>query len=110
MQPYSWIFVDSLSQETFRIRLDDPAWEAPKEGTWEGAKASFEITSDDGSKFDFLVHVGGDVLKHQEIEDLDGFIDFLGSQGVDIVEKAIHRGLRDDSQLMWSTEGVTLAG
>lgn len=110
MQPFSWIFVDGASQETFRIRLDDPMWQASEGGDWENAKVVFHVTTEDGTTFDFLVEVSRDVLEAAEVQDVDAFLEFLGDKGVDVVEKALHSGVRDDRRLLWMPEGITVSG
>lgn len=108
MQPYSWIFVDGATQQTFRIRSQDPAWETSEEGVWREAKVRFRVTADDGSHFDYLLQISRDVLASQEIADPQALGRFLASKGVEIVEGMIHRGIRQNQQVVLESDGVSL--
>ncbi len=54
---YIWLFVDGESQETFRIRTGDPAWQTSDNGSFEQARCSFDIVAEDGTGFKFQLTV-----------------------------------------------------
>lgn len=109
MQPYSWIFVDGASQQTFRIRCGDPAWETDEDGKLQQARCSFNIRTEDGTDFQFLLRISGGVLEGQGVDSTDQLLSFIRTKVPDIVEGAIHRGIRGDQQILWDPDGVSLA-
>ena len=102
---YIWLFVDGESQETFRIRTGDPAWQTSDNGSFEQARCSFAIVAEDGTGFKFQLRVTGGVLESQGVNDADGLIKFLGSKGADIIEGVINRGVRGDQEILWESDG-----
>ena len=105
---YIWLFVDGESQETFRIRTGDPAWQTSDNGSFEQARCSFDILAEDGTGFKFQLRVTGGVLESQGVNDADGLIKFLGSKGADIIEGVIIRGVRGDQEILWESDGVSV--
>lgn len=103
-----WIFIDGASQEIFRIRYDDPAWEVDDDGRMETARCAFEIVADDGTAFEFNLQIAPNVLENQSVEDLEALATLIASKGVEIIEGAIHRGVRGDQQLVWEQDGVSI--
>ena len=94
---YIWLFVDGESQETFRIRTGDPAWQTSDNGSFEQARCSFDIVAEDGTGFKFQLRVTGGVLESQGVNDADGLIKFL-----------INRGVRGDQEILWESDGVSV--
>lgn len=106
-----WIFVDGATQQTFRIRIDSPAWEpAPPEDDLDEALCGFHITADDGHAFAFQLQISGDVLDENEVRDLGALLSLIQGKGVEIIEGAIHKGIRGDQQLLWEADGVSVVG
>lgn len=105
---YSWLFVDGESQETFRIRTGDPVWQTADDGTFEQARCSFEIVSEDGTGFKFQLRITGGVLESQGVGNTESLIRFIGSKGADIIEGVINRGVRGDQQILWESDGVSV--
>ena len=105
---YIWLFVDGESQETFRIRTGDPAWQTSGNGSFEQARCSFDIVAEDGTGFKFQLRVTGGVLESQGVNDADGLIKFLGSKGADIIEGVITGGVRGDQEILWESDGVSV--
>ena len=105
---YSWIFIDAATQETFRIRSGDPAWETSDDGSFQQANCRFDISAEDGTDFRFVLRISGGVLEAQGIDSADGLIRFIGSKGADIVEGVISRGVRGDQQILWESDGVSV--
>ena len=105
---YIWLFVDGESQETFRIRTGDPAWQTSDNGSFEQARCSFDIVAEDGTGFKFQLRVTGGVLESQGVNDADGLIKFLGSKGADIIEGVSNRGVRGDQEILWEADGVSV--
>ena len=103
-----WIFIDGDSQEIFRIRQDDPDWESSEEGRLEIARCTFNIVADDGTSFDFMLQISGTVLKDHSVDDPEALRALITSKGVEIIEGAIHRGVRGNQQILWEGEGVSL--
>ena len=104
-----WIFVDGKTQQTFRIRLDLPTWQAPDEGAdEEEAYCSFHITTDDGNAFAFQLQISGDVLSENRVRDLAALQALVAGKGVEIIEGAIHSGIRGDQRLVWEPDGVSV--
>jgi len=86
--------VDGATQQTFRIRLDLPAWDPPDEGDEQDeALCAYHVTADDGDVFALRLQISGEVLQ---------------SKGVEIIEGAIHNGIRGDRQLVWEPDGVSV--
>jgi hypothetical protein len=106
-----WIFVDGATQQTFRIRIDSPAWEPTVDTNDAGeALCGFHITADDGRAFAFELQISGDVLDENEVADLSALLSLIQGKGVEIIEGAIHKGIRGDQQLVWETDGVSVVG
>jgi hypothetical protein len=106
-----WIFVDGATQQTFRIRIDSPAWDpALPEESPDEALCEFHITGDDGHAFAFQLQISGDVLDENEVGDLAALLSLIQGKGVEIVEGAIHKGIRGDQQLLWEADGVSVVG
>lgn len=106
-----WIFVDGSTQETFRIRLDVPTWDpVPAEQEPDEAYCSFHITTDDGTAFAFRLRISGDVLDDNKVREFPSLLGLIQGKGVEIVEGAIHNGIRGDQQLVWETDGVSVVG
>jgi hypothetical protein len=104
-----WIFVDGSTQETFRIRLDIPSWDPPGDGDdQDGARCAYEVTADDGDVFALQLQISGEVLGDNEIRDLAALLGLIQSKGVEIIEGAIHNGIRGDHQLVWDPDGVAV--
>lgn len=104
-----WIFVDGSTQQTFRIRLDPPSWDPPFESAdQDDAVCQFHITTDDGSAFNFQLQIDGDVLDENEVRDLETLVALIQGKGVEIIEGAIHKGIRGDQALVWETDGVSV--
>lgn len=102
-----WIFVDGATQQTFRIRLDLPSWEPAKADT-ERATCRFRIVPDDGNAFSFQLQIATDVLQTAGVKDVTTLLALIEGKGVEIVEGAIHNGVRGDQQLVWESDGVSL--
>jgi len=106
-----WIFVDGATQETFRIRLDVPNWEPPDEGNdTDDAYASFHIQADDGHAFAFQLSISDDVLTENQVRDAAALLALVQAKGVEIIEGAIHNGIRGDQRLVWEADGVSVVG
>ena len=107
-----WIFVDGSTQETFRIRLDVPSWEPKVEEDipTDAAFCSFHITADDGDAFAFRLQISGDVLGENKIQEYAALMGLIQGKGVEIIEGAIHNGIRGDQQLVWESDGVSVVG
>lgn len=104
-----WIFVDGSTQQTFRIRLDSPSWDPPGEPeVQDDAVCQFHITTDDGSAFRFQLRIAGDVLDENSVRDQDALIALVQGKGVEIIEGAIHKGIRGDQALVWDPDGVSV--
>ena len=104
-----WIFVDGATQETFRIRLHLPEWDLPAEtDEAEQALCEFHITADDGKAFDFELQISGDVLTENEVRDAAALQLLVQGKGVEIIEGAIHNGIRGNQQLLWQSDGVSV--
>ncbi|MFQ5743407.1 MAG: hypothetical protein ACE5HV_07445 [Acidobacteriota bacterium] len=110
MTIYSWIFVDGQTQETFRIRSGDPVWETDEDGSFQQARCHFNVLSEDGTDFRFLLRISGGVLESQGIENTQRLSQFIGTKGVDIIEGVINRGVRGDRQILWEDDGVSVGG
>ncbi len=108
---FPWIFVDGATQETFRIRLDVPSWDPPDEGDeGDDAYCSFHIQADDGKAFAFQLSISGDVLDENQVRDAAALVALVEIKGVEIIEGAIHNGIRGDQRLVWETDGVSVVG
>ena len=105
---YSWIFVDGESQETFRIKTGDPVWQTADDGSFEQARCSFDVVTEDGTGFKFQLRITGGVLESQGVDNTAGLIRFIGSKGADIIEGVINRGVRGDQQILWESDGVSV--
>ena len=103
-----WIFIDGGTQEIFRIRHDAPALETDEAGGSDRAHCAFHIIGDDGGAFDFHLEISSAVLENYSVEDLQALLNLIASKGAEIVEGAIHRGIRGDQQLVWEPDGVSL--
>jgi hypothetical protein len=104
-----WIFVDGTTQQTFRIRLDIPAWNPPAEGDdQDEAQCAYYVTADDGGVFALRLQISGEVLDDNEVRDLAALLTLVQSKGVEIIEGAIHNGIRGDHQLVWDPDGVSV--
>lgn len=101
--------MDGSTQQTFRIRLDPPRWDPPEEkDDQDDAVCQFHITTDDGSAFHFQLQIAGDVLDENEVRDLDALVSLVQIKGVEIIEGAIHKGIRGDQALVWEPDGVSV--
>ena len=106
-----WIFVDGSTQESFRIRLDVPNWDPVQEDTEpDEAYCSFYITADDGNAFAFQLQISGDVLGENRVREFAALLSLIQGKGVEIIEGAIHSGIRGDQRLVWETDGVSVVG
>jgi hypothetical protein len=105
---YSWLFVDNESQETFRIRTGDPVWSTSDDGSFEQARCSFDIIGEDGTGFQLALRITGGVLDSQGVQNTEKLLRFIGSQGADIIEGVINRGVRGDQQILWESDGVSV--
>ena len=106
-----WIFVDGETQQTFRIRLDLPDWAPPDEdGDQEEALCAFHVTADDGNAFALQLQISGDVLNENQVRDAAALLGLVQGKGVEIIEGAIHNGIRGNHQLVWETDGVSVLG
>ena len=106
-----WIFVDGATQQTFRIRLDLPDWDPPTEGDkHDEALCAFHVTGDDGGAFALRLQITRDVLSDNAIADPGAFRALVQGKGVEIIEGAIHNGIRGDHQLVWESDGVSVVG
>lgn len=104
-----WIFVDGATQQTFRIRLDLPSWKPPDEGAdHDEALCAYHVTADDGDVFALQLQISGKVLSDNEIRDLTALLTLVQGKGVEIIEGAIHNGIRGDRQLVWEPDGVSI--
>jgi len=105
---YSWLFVDGESQETFRIQTGDPVWQTDDDGSFEQARCSFDIVTEDGTGFKFQLRITGGVLESQGVDNTTGLMRFISSKGADIIEGVINRGVRGDQQILWESDGVSV--
>lgn len=105
-----WIFVDGATQQTFRIRLELPSWEHEDEKDPDDAVCSYLVTGDDGDMFNLHLEISGDVLDDNEVHDLAALLTLVQSKGVEIIEGAIHNGIRGDHRLVWDPDGVSVVG
>lgn len=105
-----WIFVDGATQQTFRIRLELPAWDHDAESEPDDAVCSYHVTGDDGDMFNLHLEISGDVLDDNEVRDLAALMTLVQSKGVEIIEGAIHNGIRGDHRLVWDPDGVSVVG
>lgn len=106
-----WIFVDGATQETFRIRLDVRTWEPVEEpADPDEAFCSFHITADDGQAFAFGLQISGDVLDENKVREFTKLVLLIQGKGAEIIEGAIHNGIRGDQQLVWESDGVSVVG
>jgi len=105
-----WIFVDGSTQQTFRIRIDTPLWDPESVEEEDDAVCAFYITGDDGHAFSFQLKISTDVLEENEVADLDALVQLIQGKGVEIIEGAIHNGIRGDQQLVWDPDGVSVVG
>lgn len=104
-----WIFVDGSTQQTFRIRLGSPTWEPVRaEQEADDAHCQFHITTDDGSAFSFQLQIAGDVLNENRVQDAESLLALIQAKGVEIIEGAIHNGIRGDQSLVWDPDGVSV--
>ena len=105
-----WIFVDGSTQQTFRIRFDVPEWTpaAESESAAEDVYCRFHITGDDGGAFDFQLEISNDVLESFKVESKESLAELIRGKGVEIVEGAIHKGVRGDQRLVWEPDGVSI--
>lgn len=104
-----WIFVDGATQQTFRIRLDLPSLSTADENVEsDEATCRFRIVSDDGNTFSFQLQIADDVLKDAGVIDVATLLALVEGKGVEIIEGAIHNGVRGDQQLVWESDGVSL--
>lgn len=101
--------MDGATQQTFRIRHDTPSWNPPDEGAdQDEALCAYHVTADDGDVFALRLQISGKVLSENEIRDLAALLGLVQSKGVEIIEGAIHNGIRGDQQLVWDPDGVSL--
>ena len=106
-----WIFIDGATQQTFRIRLDLPDWDPPTEGDkHDEALCAFHVIGDDGAAFALRLQISRDVLSDNAIADPGAFQALVQGKGVEIIEGAIHNGIRGDHRLVWETDGVSVVG
>lgn len=104
-----WIFVDGSTQQSFRIRLDDPRWTPMAEGEEpDDALCEFHITGDDGTRFRFQLQIVGDVLDDNDVDDPEALLSLIQQKGVEIIEGAIHKGIRGDQALVWEPDGISV--
>lgn len=104
-----WIFVDGATQQTFRIRLDLPSLRPAGETViGDEATCRFRIVSDDGNAFSFQLQIAGEVLADAGVSNVATLLALIEGKGVEIVEGAIHNGVRGDQQLVWESDGVSL--
>lgn len=103
-----WIFVDGSTQQSFRIRLDPPDWTPPEEEESSPAVCEFHITGDDGKAFSFQLRIDGDVLDDNDVADDDTLMSLIQRKGVEIIEGAIHKGIRGDQALVWEPDGISV--
>lgn len=104
-----WIFVDGATQQTFRIRLDLPPWQpVDVGGAKDEATCRFRIVPDDGNAFSFQLQIATDVLEDAGVKDVVTLLALIEGKGMEIVEGAIHNGVRGDQQLVWESDGVSL--
>ncbi len=106
-----WIFVDGTTQETFRIRYRLPTWHAPEENEDpDDSICSFDVTRDDGASFALELRIDAGVLSKHQVIDTGALATLIFKKGIDIVEGAIHSGIRRDQHLLWETDGVSVVG
>ena len=106
-----WIFVDGATQQTFRIRLDLPSWDPPDEGDEQDeAVCQYHVTGDDGDHFHLHLEITGEVLDANKVRDLAALLTFVQNKGVEVIEGAIHNGIRGDHRLVWEPDGVSVVG
>lgn len=105
-----WIFVDRSTQRSFRIRYELPSWAPPmSEGEDdEEVFCRFHITADDGDAFSFQLQIDDEILADHEVDDGTSLRRLIEAKGIEIVEGAIHSGIRGDQQLVWNPDGVSL--
>lgn len=104
-----WIFVDGSTQQSFRIRYEVPSWAPPSDGSEEEEVfCRFHITTDDGAAFSFQLQIDDEILADHEVDDGSSLRRLIEAKGVEIVEGAIHSGIRGNQQLVWNPDGVSV--
>ncbi len=104
-----WIFVDGSTQQSFRIRIGGPEWAPTLEGEDpDDAVCDFHITGDDGKVFSFRLQIASDVLDENDVADSETLLSLIQHKGVEIVEGAIHKGIRGDQALVWEPDGISV--
>lgn len=74
----------------------------------DDAVCEFHITGDDGTRFRFQLQIAGDVLDENDVADAETLLSLIQHKGVDIIEGAIHKGIRGDQALVWEPDGISV--
>ena len=94
---------DGMLQQGFLADATPQARQRERQAQERHARAMENVSA-------FVREITGEVLDANKVRDLAALLSFVQSKGVEVIEGAIHNGIRGDHRLVWEPDGVSVVG